>query len=286
MKGILLAGGTGSRLFPATIGTSKHLLPIYDKPLIYYSLTNLMLANIRDVILVSRLQDQFAFQAVLGDGSRFGINISYVVQEEPRGIADAFLLARHLIDGRRTCLALGDNIFHGSGLSVLLRNESLLDNGATVLLRNVPDPHRFGIAELDNFGTIVSLEEKPNNPKSNLAVTGLYFFDESAAARVETQPASSRGELEITDLNASYMRDGLLKAVELPRGTMWLDTGTIDSLMDAGMYVRSVQAHTGQLIGSPEEVAWRQEWITSSQLKTAADKQKSTYGDSLRRLLT
>lgn len=285
MKGILLAGGNGSRLFPATKGASKHLLPVYDKPLIYYSLTNLMLAGIRKIAVITRPKDVGSFQDLLGDGSQLGVNLTFIRQQEPRGIAEALLLAEDFIAGESVCLALGDNIYHGSGLSVMLRGLAEMQSGATIILRSVNDPERFGVAELDLNGNVANLEEKPSAPKSNLAVTGMYFFDETATSRVRQQRHSARGELEITDLILSYLRTNEVKALELPRGTMWLDTGTIESLMDASQYVRSVQLHTGQLIGSPEEIAWRQNWITNTDLLESTKQLSSAYGESLIRLL-
>jgi len=285
VRGILLAGGNGSRLFPATKGVSKHLLPVYDKPLIYYSLTNLMLAGIRNIAVITRPKDREAFESLLGDGSLLGIDVTFIVQDHPAGIAEGLLLAEDFIAGESVCLALGDNIYHGSGLSVLLRDLAETSTGAAVIVRAVRDPERFGVAELDRNGNVVNLVEKPNAPDSNLAVTGMYFYDQTACSRVRDQRPSARGELEITDLNLSYLGTGGLTARELPRGTMWLDTGTVESMMDASQYVRSVQLHTGQLIGSPEEIAWRQKWISDDDLLASARLLNSDYGESLQRLL-
>ena len=281
MKGILLAGGTGSRLRPATLVASKHLLPVYDKPLIYYSLSNLMLAGIREILIICAPADQGSYERLLGSGQQLGLEITYAEQLAPRGIAEALSIGESFISGGSICLALGDNIFHGSGLSVLFRQLGSLRSGASILLRRVPDPERFGVAEINSVGKVISIEEKPNNPKSNLAITGLYFFDETAVARVHGLTPSARGELEITDLNKGYLKDELLHSQELPRGTMWLDTGTANSMLDASLYVKSVQEHSGQLVGSPEEVAWRQGWISEKQATTMASALKSNYGQLL-----
>lgn len=281
MKGILLAGGTGSRLRPATSVTSKHLLAVYDKPLIYYSLTNLMLAGIREILVICTPSDESSYVKLLGTGDQFGLEISYASQVSAQGIAEALLIGESFVDGGHVCLSLGDNIFHGSGLSVLFRKLGSMNSGASILLRRVPDPERFGVAEVDDEGKVLRLTEKPTSPKSNLAVTGMYFFDESASSKARKLQPSVRGELEITDLNVKYLDDGELHSYELPRGTMWLDTGTADSLLDASLYVKSVQAHSGQLIGSPEEVAWRQGWITEVQAKGMASSMTSKYGQLL-----
>jgi glucose-1-phosphate thymidylyltransferase len=281
VRGILLAGGTGSRLRPATLVSSKHLLPVYDKPLIYYSLTNLMLAGIREILIICAPADRNSYERLLGSGQQLGLEITYAEQASPRGIAEALTIGESFISGDSTCLALGDNIFHGSGLSVLFRQLGALRSGASILLRRVPDPERFGVAEIDSVGKVVSIEEKPSNPKSNLAITGLYFFDKTAAARVRRLTPSDRGELEITDLNKGYLEDELLHSQELPRGTMWLDTGTANSMLDASLYVKSVQEHSGQLVGSPEEVAWRQGWIGEKEATAMASALKSNYGQLL-----
>jgi glucose-1-phosphate thymidylyltransferase len=281
VKGILLAGGTGSRLRPATSVTSKHLLAVYDKPLIYYSLTSLMLAGIREILVICSPADESAYVKLLGTGNQFGLKISYASQESAQGIAEALLIGEDFVAGSPVCLALGDNIFHGSGLSVLFRKLGSLNSGASILLRRVPDPERFGVAEVNGEGRVINLSEKPISPKSNLAITGLYFFDESASSKARTLLPSSRGELEITDLNLEYLKIGALYSQELPRGTMWLDTGTADSLLDASLYVKSVQEHSGQLIGSPEEVAWRQGWINEDEAARLASLIGSKYGQFL-----
>lgn len=282
MKGILLAGGTGSRLNPATSVTSKHLLPIYDKPLIFYSLTNLMLAGISEILIICRPSDYDAYFKLLGTGHKLGLTIRYAEQAQPSGIAEALIIGENFFPHESVCLALGDNIFHGSGLSVLFGKNAELIQGASILLRQVPDPHRFGVAEIDDAGKVLSIAEKPEIPKTNLAVTGLYFYDQSAPSRARSLGLSSRNELEITDLNNSYLADGQLTADHLPRGTMWLDAGTAESMLDASLYVRSVQEHSGQLIGSPEEVSWRQGWISSEDALALSRNYKSRYGESLR----
>lgn len=281
IKGILLAGGKGTRLAPATSAVSKHLLPVFDKPLIYYSMANLLLCGLREVLVVARDQDIPHYQSLFGDGSALGIRISYAVQARPGGIPEALLIGEDFLRDDHVILALGDNIFHGSGLSVLFREVVSTSVGAKVLLKRVPDPARFGIANLDALGRVASIEEKPNNPQSDAAITGLYFLDNSATHRAKSLGTSKRGELEIVDLLDSYLSEGSLSAVELPRGTLWLDTGTVESLLDAGVYVKSFQSHTNQLIGSPEEIAFRNGWITSEELELLAQSIKTSYGERL-----
>ena len=281
VKGILLAGGKGTRLAPATAAVSKHLLPVFDKPLIYYSIANLMLCGLRDILIIARDQDIPHYQSLFGDGSALGIRVSYAVQEKPGGIPEALLIGEDFLQHDDLILALGDNIFHGSGLSVLFRGMGANSQGAKVLLKRVPDPARFGIANLSAAGKVISIEEKPTTPQSDAAITGLYFLDNSAIQRAKTLGASSRGELEIVDLLNSYLIEGSLEAIELPRGTLWLDTGTVESLLDAGVYVQSFEAHTNQLIGSPEEVAFRSGWITPEEFERLALAIKTSYGDRL-----
>lgn len=285
MRGILLAGGTGSRLMPSTNAVSKHLLPVYDKPLIYYSLTNLMLTGAREILVICRPQDLSQFRALLGDGRRFGIHINYSEQSNPNGIAEALLIGSEFASGNSVAVALGDNVFHGSGLSVLFRESQSSDAGSSVLLRQVPDPKRFGIAEIDDAGNVLSIQEKPAVPKSNLAITGLYFFDGKASSMAKGLEPSARGELEMTELLEEYLSRGELTASVLPRGTMWLDAGTERSMLEASQYVASVQTYTGQLIGSPEEVAWRQGWITSEAALDISASLGSEYGTLLRQTI-
>lgn len=281
IKGILLAGGKGTRLAPATSAVSKHLLPIFDKPLIYYSMANLMLCGVRDILVVARDQDIQHYQSLFGDGSTLGIRVSYSIQAKPGGIPEALFIGEDFLQSDDVILALGDNIFHGSGLSVLFREMGANSSGAKVLLKRVPDPARFGIANVDVHGKVVSIEEKPNTPQSDAAITGLYFLDNSAIRRAKALEPSKRGELEIVDLLNSYLREDSLAAVELPRGTLWLDTGTVESLLDAGVYVKSFQSHTNQLIGSPEEVAFRNGWIIAQELESLARAIKTSYGERL-----
>lgn len=280
-KGILLAGGKGTRLAPATAAISKHLLPVFDKPLIYYSLTNLMLAGVHEILIIAREQDLTNYKNLFGDGSHLGLELSYAVQEKPLGIPEALLIGETFLEGENVVLALGDNVFHGSGLSVIFRETAKAIRGASILIKRVPDPVRFGVANLSPSGNVVALEEKPQNPVSDAAITGLYFLDGSAVERAKKLRLSDRGELEIIDLLTSYLEDSQLLAVEMPRGTMWLDTGTVQSLLDAAVYVNSFQSHTGQLIGSPEEVALRNNWITKDNLQRLAREIKTSYGEML-----
>ena len=286
MKGILLAGGTGSRLHPITLGISKQLTPVYDKPMIYYPLSTLMLAGIRDVLVITTPHDQEQFERLLGDGSRFGISISYRVQPNPDGLAQAFLLGEEHVAGESSCLVLGDNIFYGPGLGTQLRRFEGID-GAAVFGYRVANPTAYGVVEFDGDGRAVSIEEKPAVPKSEHAIPGIYFYDSTVVERAKALKPSARGELEITDLNRSYLDEGKLQVEILPRGTAWLDTGTFDSLADATSFIRTVQARQGLSIGCPEEIAWRMGWLSDDELRERAQPLvKSGYGDYVMGLLS
>ncbi|WP_020172193.1 glucose-1-phosphate thymidylyltransferase RfbA [Gordonia polyisoprenivorans] len=285
MRGIILAGGTGSRLHPITQGVSKQLVPVYDKPMIYYPLSTLMLAGIRDILVITTPNDAAAFQGLLGSGDQFGININYVQQQSPDGLAQAFVLGADHIGHESVSLVLGDNIFYGPGLGTQLQGFDDLDGGA-VFAYWVANPTAYGVVEFDDTGTAVSLEEKPSEPKSNFAVPGLYFYDNDVIEIARNLQPSARGEYEITDVNAHYLAQGKLAVRVLPRGTAWLDTGTFDSLLDAGSFVRTVEQRQGLKIAVPEEVAWRQGYISDDELVARAEKlRKSGYGDYLRNLI-
>ena len=278
MRGIILAGGTGSRLHPLTIGVSKQLMPVYDKPMIYYPLTTLMLAGIQDILIITTPEDQSAFQRVLGDGSRFGVNLEYVAQPSPDGLAQAFVLGKDFLAGGSAALVLGDNLFYGHGMGTKLRRYRDLE-GATVFGYWVNEPSAYGVVEIDESGRALSLEEKPEEPRSNLAVPGLYFYDDTVVERAEALKPSARGELEITDLNRSYLEEGKLQVEVFTRGTAWLDTGTFDDLAAAGEFIRTVQHRQGLSIGAPEEVAWRMGYIDDEGLRKRAEPLvKSGYG--------
>lgn len=283
MKGIVLAGGSGTRLYPLTTVTSKQLLPVYDKPMVYYPLSVLMLAGIRDILLISTPQDLPNFERLLGDGSRYGISLQYRVQPRPEGLAQAFLLGEGFIAGEPCALVLGDNIFYGNGLGALLRRAAGAENRATVFGYWVDDPERYGVVEFDSAGRVTGIVEKPEHPASNYAVTGLYFYDERVTEFAKRVRPSSRGELEITDLNRMYLEDGSLHVTTLGRGYAWLDTGTMDSLYEAGEFVRTVQRAQGLPISVLEEIAFENGWIDRAGLLTAANRYgKSPYGMHLR----
>lgn len=279
MKGIILAGGSGTRLYPLTMVTSKQLLPVYDKPMIYYPLSTLMLAGIRDILIISTPHDLPNFERLLGDGARYGINLSYKVQPSPDGLAQAFLIGEEFIDGDACAMVLGDNIFYGNGLKRHLRGAAAREDGATIFGYYVEDPERFGIVEFDEEGRAISIEEKPAHPKSNYCVTGLYFYDRHVCELAHQVKPSKRGELEITDLNRMYLEQGNLNVVTLGRGYAWLDTGTIDSLSDAADFVKIVENRQGIKISAVEEIAYKNGWISKEQLlESAALYGKSPYG--------
>lgn len=281
MKGIILAGGTGSRLHPITLGISKQLVPVYDKPMIYYPLTTLMLAGIQDILIITTPRDEAAFEELLGDGSQFGIRLTYAVQQRPEGLAQAFILGADHIGNDSVALVLGDNIFYGPGFGTQLMNYADKP-GAAIFGYWVKDPSAYGVVEFDKSGKAVSLEEKPLVPKSHFAVPGLYFYDNSVVEKARNLQPSARGELEITDINRLYLENQELNVTVLARGTAWLDTGTFDSLNEASNFVRTVEARQGLKIGSPEEVAWRLGFIDDQQLRDLANKLgKSGYGDYL-----
>ena len=285
MKGIILAGGTGSRLHPITQGISKQLTPVYDKPMIYYPLSTLMLAGIRDILIITTPADQEQFKRLLGDGSRFGINLEYKVQPSPGGLAQAFILGADFIGNDPVALVLGDNIFYGPGLGTQLATYEQKD-GATVFAYRVADPRAYGVVEFDEDFQALSIEEKPENPKSDYAIPGLYFYDSKVVEYAHQIKPSPRGELEITDLNRVYLEQGKLKVEVLPRGTAWLDTGTFDSLADATNFIRTVQSRQGLSVGCPEEIAWRHGWLSDERLREIATPLvKSGYGSYLLGLL-
>ena len=281
-KGIILAGGSGTRLYPLTHSISKQLLPIYDKPMIYYPLTTLMLAGIKNILIINTPHEQALFQKLLGDGSQWGINLSYAAQPDPGGLAQAYLIGEKFVDNHPSCLILGDNIYHGAGMVELLSKADCRNTGATVFGYRVHDPERYGVAEFDETGKVIDLEEKPENPRSNYAVTGLYFYDNQACYIAKNLAPSSRGELEITDLNKVYLQQNQLMVELMGRGYAWLDTGTHDSLTDASNFIATIEKRQGIKIACPEEIAFQKGWIDAEQvLKLAQPIKKNGYGQYL-----
>ena len=285
-KGIILAGGSGTRLHPATLAMSKQLLPVYDKPMVYYPLSTLMLAGIRDILLISTPQDTPRFEALLGDGARWGLNISYCVQPSPDGLAQAFILGRDFVGGAPSALVLGDNIYYGHDFAGLLDSATSRTSGASVFAYHVTDPERYGVVDFDAQKRALSIEEKPKAPKSNYAVTGLYFYDEQVCDIAASIKPSPRGELEITDVNAEYLKRGQLNVEIMGRGYAWLDTGTHDSLLEAGQFIATLEKRQGLKVACPEEIAFRAGWITAEQLEALAKPlAKNGYGQYLQKLL-
>ena len=285
-KGIILAGGNGTRLNPLTKSVSKQLLPIYDKPMIFYPLSTLMLGGINEILIISKSEDQFSFQNLLGDGSDFGLKIEYAIQEKPRGLAEAFLIGEKFINNSSITLILGDNLFHGASLADKLNFDRIKKNGSTIFAYQVKDPQRYGVVEFDQQNNVLGIEEKPDLPKSNFAITGIYFYDASVVEKAKSLIPSKRGELEITDLNMLYLKENSLKVEFLDKGIAWLDTGKYDSLYEASGYVYTLQKRQGLKICCPEEIAWNKGWITTNKLRELSDKYgNNEYAIYLRNLI-
>lgn len=281
-KGIILAGGYGTRLYPVTKIISKQLMPVYDKPMIYYPISTLMLAGIRDILIISTPQDTIRFEELLGDGSDWGINFTYIVQSEPKGLAEAFILGETFINNHNSALILGDNIFYGENFQTTLNKANKIHDGSVIFAYHVNNPEDYGIIELDNSGKAISIEEKPNKPKSNYAVTGLYFYDKNVVEYAKEISPSQRGELEITDINNIYIKKNKMNVIQLNRGYAWLDTGSHDSLLEAGQFISTIQKRQGLMLSCPEEIAYNKKWIDEDQLLYLAKKnQKNNYGKYL-----
>jgi glucose-1-phosphate thymidylyltransferase len=286
MKGIILAGGSATRLYPLSKAISKQIMPVYDKPMIYYPLSTLMLAGIREVLVISTPRDLPMFEALLGTGEEFGMKFEYVIQEVPNGLAQAFVLGEKFLEGDAGCLILGDNMFYGQGFSKMLKEAATIEKGACIFGYYVKDPRAYGVVEFDEDGKVMSLEEKPENPKSNYAVPGLYFYDKTVSAKAKALEPSARGEFEITDLNKCYLNEGTLKVQLFGRGFAWLDTGNCDSLLEAGNYVETIQNRQGFYISCIEEIAWRNKWIDNEQLQVLGKRlDKTAYGQYILSLL-
>ena len=286
MKGIILAGGSATRLYPLSKAISKQIMPVYDKPMIYYPLSTLMLAGIREVLVISTPRDLPMFEALLGTGEEFGMKFEYVIQDVPNGLAQSFVLGEKFLDGEAGCLILGDNMFYGQGFSKMLKEAATIEKGACIFGYYVKDPRAYGVVEFDEDGKVMSLEEKPENPKSNYAVPGLYFYDKTVSAKAKALEPSARGEFEITDLNKCYLNEGTLKVQLFGRGFAWLDTGNCDSLLEAGNYVETIQNRQGFYISCIEEIAWRNKWIDNEQLRVLGKRlDKTAYGQYILSLL-